>query len=606
MGKNKEFNPEAWHTSNEKPTTSKISKIADISVPADGIVKDIETVVQRIESAHLDLTQGYQNWLDIGFALSSELGESGRPFFHRISCFHPEYNAQETDKQYDKCLHSHGSGITKGTFFQKAKDAGIDVRTGATKQLKSPKTPDSPKTPAGDIGEIGDSGDEKSMPMPTFSQDIIDHLPEYLKQIAKVGESPQETDALILGAMTVLSSCLPNIYGVYDGVKVYPNLFYFLTARASSGKGRLSLCRHLVLAIHHRMKTAYDKAKELYDEQVAQWEGADRKTRGPRPKKPAQSMLIIPANTSATAVYQLLKENDEKGLIFETEGDTLANTFETDFGNFSDGFRKAFHHEPITYHRRTNDEDVNVDCPRLSTVLTGTPRQVISLIKDAENGLFSRFMFYRLESRLAWKDVFATQDGMPLDEQFAQWGREYMDFYDCLLQENSMRFRLSAEQSKRFNAHFEQMQQRMYAVFKDDILASVRRLGLICFRIAMIISALRIKETGDLSQVFYCTDEDFDVALTIIDVLSVHTARIFGEMSQVDAGKVDVFSKGIKRQKFFEALPAEFDRQDYIEVAKQTGTSPSTAEKWVRAMCSETGSLEKVEHGRYRKKNANS
>ena len=77
-----------------------------------------------------------------------------------------------------------------------------------------------------------------------------------------------------------------------------------------------------------------------------------------------------------------------------------------------------------------------------------------------------------------------------------------MDFYDCLLQENSMRFRLSAEQSKRFNAHFEQMQQRMYAVFKDDILASVRRLGLICFRIAMIISALRIKETGDLSQVF--------------------------------------------------------------------------------------------------------
>ena len=122
----------------------------------------------------------------------------------------------------------------------------------------------------------------------------------------------------------------------------------------------------------------------------------------------------------------------------------------------------------------------------------------------------------------------------------------------------------------------------------------------------MIISALRIKETGDLSQVFYCTDEDFDVALTIIDVLSVHTARIFGEMSQVDAGKVDVFSKGIKRQKFFEALPAEFDRQDYIEVAKQTGTSPSTAEKWVRAMCSETGSLEKVEHGRYRKKNANS
>ena len=73
-------------------------------------------------------------------------------------------------------------------------------------------------------------------------------------------------------------------------------------------------------------------------------------------------------------------------------------------------------------------------------------------------------------------------------------------------------------------------------------------------------------------------------------------------MSQVDAGKVDVFSKGIKRQKFFEALPAEFDRQDYLEVAEKTGTPPSTAEKWVRALCSDSGPLEKVEHGRYRKK----
>ena len=70
MKNKKEFNPEAWHTSNEKPATSKISKIADISIPADGIVNDIETVVQRIEDARLDITQGYGNWRDLGFALS--------------------------------------------------------------------------------------------------------------------------------------------------------------------------------------------------------------------------------------------------------------------------------------------------------------------------------------------------------------------------------------------------------------------------------------------------------------------------------------------------------------------------------------------------------
>lgn len=603
--KNKEkssFNPEAWQEPSEQPAASKISKVADISSLPGTVSEDIETITYRIEAARVDITAGYDNWRDLGFALSSELGENGRSIFHRISCFNPDYNQQECDKQYDKCLRSHGTGITKSTFFQKAKDAGIDVHTGATKSPKSPKPPKSPHNANGDIGEIGDSGETPKEPMPTFSQDVEAHLPDYLKQISEVGESPQEKDALVLCAITVLSSCLPHIYGIYRYVKVYPNLFYFLTARASSGKGQLSLCRHLVLPIHRRMKEAYKEAFEIYEEQVAEWEGKDRKTRGPKPKKPAQSMLIIPANTSATAVYQLLNDNDGKGLIFETEGDTLANTFESDFGNFSDGFRKAFHHEPITYHRRANDEDVEIESPQLSTVLTGTPRQVISLIKDAENGLFSRFMFYRLESRLEWKDVISEETAYPLDEQFREWGRNYVEFFDQLSREQDMHFCMTPEQGKRFNEHFSRMQTRMVSVFEDDIVASVRRLGLICFRIAMILSALRIWETGDCSPKFYCTDEDFDTALTMIDTLSVHTAKVFGELASTDTDKLNAYSKGIRRQKFFEALPAEFDRQDYIEVAQQTGTPPSTAEKWVRALCSDSGPLEKVEHGRYRKK----
>lgn len=597
-----DFNPEAWQQPNEKPAAASTRNPPVEHIREDAPGDDIETITQRIEASGIDLTNGYQNWVELGFALSSELGEAGRDYFHRLSRFYPGYNQQEADKQYDSCLKSHGTGITIKTFFQKAKDAGIDLRTRAPKSPISPKPPKSPKLKCGDIGEIGDSGDSVQEQLPTFSQDIISHLPDYLHKIATVGETPQETDALILGAITVLSCCLPNISGLYDGVTVYPNLFYFLTARASSGKGRLSLCRHLVLPIHRRMKEQYEQAKELYDMEYAQWDGADKKTRGPKPKKPKQSMLIIPANTSATAVYQLLNENDGKGLIFETEGDTLANNFESDFGNFSDGFRKAFHHEPITYHRRTNDEDVEIESPQLSTILTGTPHQVISLIKDAENGLFSRFMFYRLESEPIWKDVFAYDGGMPLNDRFTQWGRDYLDFFDTLAKEDPIQFSLTPDQQHRFNLHFEAMQTQMYAVFHDDIIASVRRLGLICFRLSMILSALRLKETGDFSPNIICEDEDFNTAITISRVLSVHTAKIFGELASADVSKLDIISKGMKRQKFFEALPEEFDRQDYLEVAEKTGTAPSTAEKWIRTMCAESGPLVKVEHGLYRKK----
>src|SRR5690606_14575639 len=109
--------------------------------------------------------------------------------------------------------------------------------------------------------------------------------------------------------------------------------------------------------------------------------------------------------------FQLLADNGGQGLILETEGDTLAQTFKTDYGNYSDGFRKAFHHETISYFRRTDREYVDIENPKVSAALSGTPSQVGSLIHTCENGLFSRFMFYCLNTKGVWKNVFARNAG---------------------------------------------------------------------------------------------------------------------------------------------------------------------------------------------------
>lgn len=454
--------------------------------------------------------------------------------------------------------------------------------------------------------ESGHIPDGTAIDLPTFSPDVVPHLPEFLQKIAEVGESPQETDALLIGAIVVISSCLPNIYGYYDGATVYPTLFYFLTARASSGKGRLSLCRYIVQPIHRRLKEICDEQMKDYKLKMDEWVGKKRGQRGPKPEKPAQTKLFIPANSTATSVYQLLNDNGGKGLIFETEGDTLSGTFEKEHGDFIDGFRKAFHHEHISYHRRTNDESVEVDNPRLSTVLTGTPRQVISLIGDAENGLFSRFIFYRLNSALKWKNMFAHRGEQSLDQRFTAYGNEFTEFYDVLLKSENMKFALTDAQCEKFNDYFEGLQTEYYDIFKDDILASVRRLGLICFRIAMILSALRMMETGAIGSDILCEDEEFDSALTISKVLAVHMAKIFEELSSQDNQKIATIVNTNKRQRFLDELPEEFDRQDYLEAAERCHTPEGTADKWIRAFCGEDGPLEKVEHRRYRKKNANS
>lgn len=596
------FNPEAWQAPDEKPEATKATPQPAQQSSNGDVASDVDIVLQRAEVNGTDIAPDYEQWRDAGFGLASQFGEAGREYFLRMSKLHPGCTDAAANDQFNKCLNGHGSGITIRSFFDLARKAGIDIRTRDFKSPKSPKLPKSPQKPNGNNGEIGDSGETEQLQLPTFSDLVQDQLPDFLKDIAAVGESPQETDALILTAITVLGSCLPGVQGQYDGVTVFPSLFYFLSARASSGKGKMALCRYLVRPIHRRLKELHELAMEHYEEELAKWEGENKKTRGPKPKKPAQTMLIIPANTSATAVYQLLADNDGKGLIFETEGDTLANAFESDFGNFSDGFRKAFHHEPISYHRRAGDEDVEIEQPQLSTVLSGTPRQIVSLIKDAENGLFSRFIFYRLHSKLEWKDVLAQRGEKSLDKQFTELGDEFVGFYDILFKSGDINFKVTEEQRKKFNEFFSSLQTEFFNIFKDDILASVRRLGLICYRVAMILSSLRIMETGDFSQEMVCDDVDFETALTISRVLSVHTAHIFDELQSAGFARTATVAKSAKKARFLDALPPEFDRQDYLETAEQENVPPSTADKWIKAFCAPDGPLEKTEHGQYKKK----
>lgn len=480
-------------------------------------------------------------------------------------------------------------------------DAGTDIHPETKNSPKTSKSPESPNNNSGEIGEIGyngENGESDKPSLPTFSGQVNDNLPSFLQEVADVGDTPQETDAIILCAITTISSCLSGLQGQYGGVIVYPNLFFFLTARAASGKGRLELCRYLVRPIHRRLRDLYDQEMAKYKAKLAKWRAESIKTRGEKPSKPPQTMLIIPANTSATAVYQIMNDNGGKGLIFETEGDTLVNAFESDFGNYSDGFRKAFHHEPISYHRRGNDEDVEIETPQLSVVLTGTPKQIVSLIKNAENGLFSRFILYRLESELKWKDVIGEYASDPLDDQFKALGDRFINFYDTLVQTGTIRFIVTSEQCIRFNDYFSRLQQEYYDIFKDDIIASVRRLGLICYRIAMILSALRLMDSEEMTNEIVCQDVDFNSALTICRIIAVHIARVFDELTSRDQSRSKSLLKSAKRQLFYEALPEEFNRQGYIETAIRTNTPSSTAEKWLRAFYDDN-LIERIEHGRY-------
>jgi hypothetical protein len=294
--------------------------------------------------------------------------------------------------------------------------------------------------------------------LPTFPDPLFPQLPHFLKDVVSVATAKEERDILLLGALAAISSCFPHLYGIYDGKKVRANLFLFITAKASAGKGRLVHCRQLVAPVHKRMREQARLLKQQYDLEMAAY-NKSKETGADKPAKPPEKMLFIPANSSSTGVFQLLFENEGRGLIFETEGDTLAQIFKSDYGNYSDGFRKAFHHETISYYRRTDREYVDIESPCLSAILSGTPGQVATLIPNAENGLFSRFLFYFMNLDLSWKNVFSFSSGNALDDYFNALGEKFYHLYETFQCGREIEFGFTTEQQLRFNEFFGQVQQ---------------------------------------------------------------------------------------------------------------------------------------------------
>lgn len=566
----------------------------------------VEALTVLIERSGIDITADYGDWCNIGFALAHEFGADGESFFLRISSFYPKYDPSEASKQYAACLRadvpSGKAPITIATLFHIAKSHGINLqcpplRGGQWGSFSSRNASE----------ESEESEENARQPLPAFSHSIRSNLPSIMQRIVEDSSSDVDADILILGSLTVFSACIPNVYGVYDRREVFANLFLFVTARASAGKGRLSLCRHLAAPLHQALHDKHKKLLKKYEAAQAAYVVSRKKGIAVPPKEPPFLTLFLPANSTATVVYQTLAQNDGVGLLFETEGDTLANAFNSDLGNYSDGFRKAFHHETISYLRKKDHEYVEIVKPKFSAVLSGTPQQVFNLIPDAENGLFSRFIFYVMETELVWHNTFATHGCTTADEKFKKIGKDFCAFLKTF-PTHPIQFTLSRSQMDQFYNFFEATQLRYAQQYGDEIVASVRRLGLILFRFAMILTVLRQmdkapKKTRKDVRQLVCSDIDFDSALSMVKVLLQHSAAVFQSLPRnpktpILKGRQLLAAEA--REKFLAALPESFDRPTYLKVAASLNIAVKTAERYLADFC-KSGQLSHPANGQYLK-----
>jgi len=439
---------------------------------------------------------------------------------------------------------------------------------------------------------------------PYLPDSIFEKLPEFLKEGCNVFTDRRERDVFLTGALAVLSGSMPSVTGIYDKKRVHANLFSFIVAPAASGKGALSFARDFAMDYHTKLFNKSQQERKAFEAAMREHSKAQQLARRkgltfdkPLPSQPDFTVLFVPANSSSAAVIQNLSGSNGTGIIFETEADTLGNAFKQDWSSYSDMLRKAFHHEPISYSRKTNFEFLEIPSPKLSVAISGTPGQVQNLISSAEDGLFSRFMFYCFKGETTWRDVSPGQNGFSLTQHFQGLSKQFTTFAEFLM-ENPTAFGLQPHQWKELNRTFDNWLKDSTVFINEGANSFIKRLGLIAYRMTMILTALRKAESQSVEDYLEASDEDFKTALALAEVYKQHTELMFQNLPSSE--NEVVFKYSSKKKDFFEALPSTFARKKAIESAKGFDFAERTVDKYLKEFL-EAGFLTKSDYGQYTK-----
>lgn len=583
------------------------AQTAPQSAPQSQISTDntsrVEALIAQLKSSNADITSGYNDWLKVGFALASEFGESGRRYFHDISSIYSGYERQECDKKYDQCLKSDNGKTNIATLFYLAEQQGVRLPHQEHSSRLNKVLTNTDATSDKNVALSFIESQEEDRRLPLFDETIYNDLPIILERATGTMNIRQEKDLVLIGSIATISSILLPFRTIYHGRTIFPNMFLFVPGPAGSGKGRLDFCYRLVRPIHQDKRDLWLLAQEEYKQELDRYRALSKKEKAnaTSPVKPPITLLRVPANCSATSFAEAMADNGNM-LMFEAEGDTVVNTFKSDYGNYSDNFRKAFAHEEFGYLRRGNDsEEKEVQNPRLSVVLSGTPEQVKSLIPNAENGLLSRFIFYCMSATDEWLDGFSGYDtDNPLEKVFDDLGAEIENFYQHLTQISEVWFTLSIVQQQRFNDYFAGEKQRMKELNGDLYNASTHRLSWACLRIAMVLTALRCMDRGSVPEKIECSDADFNIALSIIRTVSEHNDYIFNVLNEgiTEDVKVSETYSSAARHVLLNNLPDRFSSEDMQALSVKLGKSIRTIQRQVRRAI-QNGQVKELAKGRY-------
>ena len=631
------------------------------------ILSDLRRLTEAVHAAGADIAPTYREYVQLAFAIATDCGEAGRSDFLMLCSLSAKYDVHAANKLFSNALKTNNNSVHIGTAFHLAELCNVRPRPAEKPRQDTPAgtlgTPGAPhpaashthahgyynraempaeefpETPvaslpaeAADAGtansrttypEAADEetcrGSEPLTPLPCFDNRTL--WPAPLNEITAHGTTRAQQDIMLLGAVTVLGASMnSHVRCAYGGKMISPSLQTFIVALPASGKGVLSLVRLLVEPIHDEIRLHTAEAMKQYRKEKGAYDslGKERSQATP-PALPPDRMFLISGNNTGTGILQNIMDSEGIGLICESEADTISTAIGSEYGHWSDTMRKAFDHDRLSYNRRTDHEYREVKKTYLSVLLSGTPSQVKPLIPTAENGLFSRQVFYYMPAIHHWQNQFDRNDS-DLEDTFKALGMEWKDKLKTIVMNGIFTLHLTDGQKDEFNRLFSRLFVRSGLANGNEMSSSVARLAINICRIMEVVAMLRAMEQGEITASPYvspdphtATDnlkdhivsrwnlliasDDFHAVLSLAESLYRHTTHILSFLPNTE-----VTSRGnADRDALVDSMEEEFTRASFLQKAGEMGIKSETASTWLKRM-QKHGLVENVDgKGNYRK-----
>ena len=587
-------------------------------------IQDLERLTEAVEKAGVDIAPNYDEYISMAFGIATDCGETGRDCFLRLCRLHPDEDIAGANRVYDGALAKGRGTVHIGTVFYLAQRAGVDVhalydrwkeeREGRERVPADGNVCSHAVLPADD-GVDDTDGTDPSTPLPTFARH---DWPSPLPAVLAIAQRDSQADALLLGAFTVIGATLGRHLRFLYGKKwFYPSLQTFIVAPAASGKGMLAFLRAFGQQRHNALREQYDREMKKYMAAVRASRGGEDGEAADLPQRPLNRMFFISGNNTGTGILQNIIDSDGEGIIFEPEADTVSSAIKGDYGHWSDTLRKAFDHDTLSFNRRTNGEYKETAGTCLAVLLSGTPQQVKKLIPSAENGLFSRQLFYYMPSVQHWVSQFdaATTD---TDELFNRMGENWGYSLDPL-RASTFTLALNDGQKAALNELFDALFRKTGATAGTELNSFIIRLAINILRITSVTALLRalegrtplLPDNGDLfptpvsavrlapgNYVVTVADTDFHATLRLAEPLAAHATHILSLLPQPVVQRRDFSEKSL----LLNDMPHVFTRKLFLDKGRGRGMSVSSLSTWLQILVKK-GIIDKTPNwGEYIKK----